>query len=72
MSIGINHRSNLPFDPLMMAKGGHEAANPPAVAFQNTASITPGYPQIPFATHFIPLPTRMPNPSDLWAKMWAV
>jgi hypothetical protein len=36
----------------MMAKGGQEAANPPAVAFQNTldhgnAGITPGYPQNP-------------------------
>jgi hypothetical protein len=36
MSIGKNHRSNLPSDLLMMAKEGHEAANPPAVVFQNT------------------------------------
>jgi hypothetical protein len=26
------------------------------------ASITPGYPQKPFCTHFVPLPTPIPNP----------
>jgi hypothetical protein len=36
MSIGKNHRSNLPSDLPMMAKGGHETTNPSAVAFHNS------------------------------------
>jgi hypothetical protein len=43
------------------------------VAFQNTldhgnAGTTRAYSQTPFAAPFIPLPSRMPNQSDLWAR----
>ena len=72
MSIGKNDRSNLPSDPLIMAKGGHEAANAPAVAFQNildhgNASITQGYSQNPVCHPFHPAANGHTKLSDLWA-----
>jgi hypothetical protein len=72
MSIGKSHRSNLPSDLPMIAKG---ATRPPTRRpWPSTTPWTTATPasrrgthKIRFATHFIPLPTRIPNLSYLWA-----